>query len=129
MNEHLHDGIFWTQPISHIERQQEDRQVIQDTSSSFGTGGHTPVLRFFFHVSWANFGSAVVDKIRTTLKQGGVTDMHIDWMEYIASLLSYAGTLTLAQVPKHSRPYSCEFFLSVTTKWRRMPDGKIVHGQ
>jgi hypothetical protein len=105
IDEHLQNGTTWTRPISHIVRRQEDWKVIQDASSSFGTGGHAPVLRFFFQVTWADFGPAVVDKIRTTLNKGGVTDMHINWMEYIASLLSYAGTLTAAQEPEHSRPY------------------------
>ena len=105
INDHLQDNTTWTRPFNHIVRRQADWKVIQDASSSFGTGGHAPVLRFFFQVSWADFGPAVVDKIRTTLNKGGVTDMHINWMEYIASLLSYAGTLTAAQAPEHWRPY------------------------
>jgi hypothetical protein len=88
IDEHLRNGISWTQPISHIVQRNADWKVIEDASSSFGTGGHAPVLRFFFQVSWADFGPAVVDKIRNTLNKGGVTDMHINWMEYIASLLS-----------------------------------------
>jgi hypothetical protein len=111
IDEHLCDGISWTRPLSHIVRRNADWKIIQDASSSFGTGGHAPVLRFFFQVSWADFGPAVVNKIRNTLNKGGDTYMHIKWMEYIASLLSYAGTLTAVQSPEHSRPYPSKVLL------------------
>jgi hypothetical protein len=71
-----------------MRRKKDWNKVVQEASSSFGTNRHAPVLRFFFQVSWADFGPAVVEKIRNTFNKGGVTDMHINWMEYIASLLS-----------------------------------------
>jgi hypothetical protein len=87
----------WYKPISHIVRRNADYQLYFDASSGEGAGGHSPDLRFWFQCFWDSFGPEFATWIKKTLNEGKTTDAHINWLEYIASILNTAAAIVTYQ--------------------------------
>jgi hypothetical protein len=101
IQEHYNDGTTWTRPISHIVRRKADWEAYQDASTKWGMGGHSPDLRYYWQISWHQLGQCIVDKIAETLNKGKDDDIHINWLEYAATVINYAATIVSAQEPQH----------------------------
>ena len=78
----------WYKSLSHSIQRTADFVAYQDASSRQGAGGHSPDLKFWFQISWSEFGQEFNQWIINTLNEGGTTDAHINWLEYIASILN-----------------------------------------
>jgi hypothetical protein len=105
INEHLETGLEWRRPISQVVRRECDWQAYQDASTSWGIGGHSPSLFFFWQMSWSEFGQEVVNFIRTTLNKGSDTDAHINWFEYLAAVVNYCATIVASQETRFHLPF------------------------
>jgi hypothetical protein len=60
-------------------------------------GGHSPHMRFFWQVSWAQLRQPIVDKITRTLNKGNPVNIHINWLEYATAVINYAAIIVAAQ--------------------------------
>lgn len=105
INEHLATGLAWRRPISQVVRRECDWNAFQDASTSWGIGGHSPDLFYFWQMAWLEFGPEVVAFILATLNKGSDTDAHINWFEYLAAVVNYCAVIVASQEERFQLPF------------------------
>jgi hypothetical protein len=105
IKQHRADKTTWTRPFSHIVRRPPDWIAYQDASSNWGIGGHSPSLKFFWALSWIELSPVVATFIKATLNKGKDSDAHINWLEFIAIVINFAGIILASRLPQHHLPY------------------------
>ena len=72
VDQHLHDNVTWSRPLSHIIDKPAEVDVTQDASSKWGVGGHSTTLHFYYQITWTVFGPIFYQKVKDTLNKGGI---------------------------------------------------------
>jgi hypothetical protein len=88
--EHLSGHHRWRRPISHLIPREWDAQLRQDASTTWGAGGFSSALSFWWQTAWEVFSPEVRRRIMI-LSRGDPDKISINVLELVAVVINFFG--------------------------------------
>ena len=86
--EHLSGKKLWERPISHVVDRRADGHIRQDACTSWGMGGGSADLGYWWQISWMELDPEIVTCIQNG-KDGKLPALYINELELAAAVVNY----------------------------------------
>jgi hypothetical protein len=108
--DHLSGLRRWRRPISHVIPREWDAQLRQDASTTWGAGGFSSALGFWWQTKWEVFSPEVRQRIMI-LSHGNPDKISINVLELVAVVINFFGACVAYAMPKNQLDWQPKILL------------------
>ena len=109
------DGTFkWERPISHIVDREPDAKIRQDACTSWGMGGYSAALHYWWQLDWAQISPKLPDKFKNKEISINVGELAAIVMNFVAAVVTI---LEKRIVTSHQPRVLCSEDNTTSSRW------------
>jgi hypothetical protein len=117
IEQHKSDRVTWVRPISHIVMRPPDLKAVCDACTSWGVGGHSWSLRYYYQISWFDIDPVIWLWLTNRIGPGKFEgDLDINVLEYVGFVLTFAAAIVASQDPEFAFGYPPVILISGDNK-------------